>query len=81
MGGTSLVTKGILGPIEGDVLTSIIGMPIVADVTNTEARVETRRDIHKVTTTPDIQEVEAIAKPLETEVTIPALEVEATVKE
>lgn len=81
MGGTTLVTKGILGPIEGDVNTSIIGLPIEAEVTPMEVRVETRRDIHKVTTTPDIQEVEAITRPLETDISVQELEVEARIEE
>jgi len=81
MGGTTLITKGILGPIEGDVKTSIIGLPIIAEVTPMEVGVETHRDVHEVTQTPDIQEVEAIIRPLDTDISVQGLEVEARIEE
>jgi hypothetical protein len=74
MGATSLVTKGILGPIEGDVIVYQVGMPLEAEGVVTNMGVTLPEEVLTDTSLPDAIMAEAEMQELEVEIQVPLLE-------
>jgi hypothetical protein len=81
MGGTSLVTKGILGPIEGDVNFHTVQLPLRIDAVKTEMSILLPDEIKAETNLPDDVKSDIHIESLLTVASIPALDVTAEIKE
>lgn len=81
MGGTSLVTKGILGPIEGSVIIRSVTLPLEVDYVVNDLMVELDEDIYAEAVLPDELEAVVEFEGMDVETDFPALDVEAEVTE
>lgn len=76
MGGTSLVTKGMLGPIEGDVVQHHVVLPLKADYLVQDMDVSLPNEIRAEIEMPNEIFVLTETMQLESEVEVPELNVE-----
>lgn len=75
MGGISLVTKGILGPIEGDVVYHQTELPLTVDAQVDDMTLELDEGIFADVNLPDEITAESVIEELETDVSVPLLDV------
>ena len=81
MGGTTLVTKGILGPIEGDVSYHETILPLIVDAQVVEMSIVLPTEVIVETSLPDAVTAEIEIAELELEVSIPLLDVTAELED
>lgn len=81
MGGTTLVTKGILGPIEGDILNRTIELPLEVEYQVNEMMIALPDEILAEAELPDSVEAEVSLNEMDVEADFAELDVEIEVKE
>ena len=81
MGGTTLVTKGILGPIEGDVNVYQTELPLYVEAVVNEMAIVIPDEIYAEASLPDEITTETSLELLETSIQIPSLEVDVRLEE
>jgi len=81
MGGTSLITKGILGPIEGDVNLYQTELPLTVDARIKEMSLVVPTEIVAQASLPDEVTTETSLDLLETNVQVPSLDVDVRMEE
>jgi hypothetical protein len=77
MGGISLVTKGVLGPIEGDVIQHRVCLPLEVDKEINEMALQLPDEIVTDIELPDLIMAEVDMFGLEVEIQVPLLDVTA----
>ena len=81
MGGTSLVTKGILGPIEGNVNLYNTELPLTVEAVVSDMSIIINDEIMAEASLPDEITTETSLELLEANIQIPSLEVDARLEE
>ena len=81
MGATSLISKGILSPIEGDVVFHRTELPLNIEAVKTEMSITLPDEIIAESNLPDEVLTDTVIEGLTTEIEIPLLDVKTEIKE